>query len=414
MTPFACPRCGKPLGIPDRREVGQPFQCPHCRQRFVLERPSETKSESSSPPEKPKPFAALPPGWVPLEPPKEKVEAQELPSFALSEPARGATLNGLAARRLAAKHRRRELVRLIIPGGVAAGIALVAIVFVWDHFANRGSRPAARESRVSHESEGARTQPDVGRQHQDSSTADHGPRPIRLLLAPAGVRMIVHLRPADLWGNTARSASRSHDAATAASLRTGAEPTESKIGISRGEELRRCLGPLSAWTERQIVDWCLYPPSQIDEILFSFVLRSPGDPPDVAATVWLKEATTVSEIAKRFGGQRREQGTLAICIKGERALVIRDGRTFAVGTQAAAQEMSDANEQPNPTDESIEELLKQTDRGREITFVSTVFASPSFRRRSKTWRTAWPGGSILTRQKEPSSAFTWPIRFASA
>jgi hypothetical protein len=282
-------------------------------------------------------------------------------------------LNGLVARRLAAKNRRRELVRLIIPGGVAAGIALVAIVFVWDHFANRGSRPATGQLRVSPENEIARAQPSTGQQHQasspGSSTSNSLSGPIRLLLAPAGVRMIVHLRPAELWDDAERSANKSHAAATGTSLRTGPESTESKNAASRGEELRRCLGPLSAWTERQIVDWCLFPPSQIDEVLFSFVLRSPGEPPDVAAMVRLKEATTISEIGKRFGGQPREQKTLAICIKGERALVIRDGRTFAVGPQAAAQEMADANEQPNPTDESIEELLKQTDRSREITFV---------------------------------------------
>jgi hypothetical protein len=279
------------------------------------------------------------------------------------------TLKGLVARRLATKSRRRKLVRLIIPGGVAAGIVLVAIVFAWDRLANRGRPPAARELRVSPDGEAARVQPSISLQHESSTTLDRRPRPIRLLLAPAGVRMIAHLRPAELWADAAQSANQVHDKAAGASLRTGAEHAENKTGSSRGEELRRCLAPLTAWTERQIVDWCLFPPSQIEEVLFSFILRSPGDPPDVAATVWLKEATTVPEIAKRFGGRQREQGTLTICIKGERALVIRDGRTFAVGPQAAAQEMADANDQPNPTDESIEELLKQTDRRRELTFV---------------------------------------------
>jgi hypothetical protein len=380
MTAFACPCCGKPLAIPDQREISQLIQCPHCRQRFALERSSQEKSPSSTAPNA-ETSAPLPPEWLPLEPSKEEeVQPSETPSFAAADtgaasPLDGlsplgarATLNGLAARRRAAKNRRRQLLRLIIPGGVAAGIVLVAIVFVWDHFANRGDRATTGESRGSPASEKPRTQLAIGQQHQDSPALDHGPRPIRLLLAPAGVRMIAHLRPAKLWDDAARRANKANDPPNA-HQQSSLEPTKSEIAISQGEELRRCLGPLSAWTERQIADGCLFPPSQIDEVLFSFVLRSPGDPPDVATTVWLKEATTVSEIAKRFGGQRREQGSLTICVKGDRALVIRDGRTFAIGPQAAAQEMADANAQPNPTDESIEELLKQTDRGREITFV---------------------------------------------
>jgi hypothetical protein len=169
-----------------------------------------------------------------------------------------------------------------------------------------------------------------------------------LLLAPAGARIVVHLRPAELWSTDAKAG---------------------KARLSRGDELRRCLAPLSEWTERQMTDRCLFPPSQIEEVSFALVLRSPGDTPDVAATVWLKEEKTVPEIAKRFGGRPVERATLPTWVKGEQALVIRDGKTFAVGPQTAAQEMAEANDQPNPTDESIEELLKHSDRSRELTFV---------------------------------------------
>src|SRR5262249_13811707 len=134
-----------------------------------------------------------------------------------------------------------------------------------------------------------------------STPASQHPRPIRLLLAPAGVRIVVHLKPAELW--------------------SAATPT-SGGHLSHGVELRRCLGPLSTWAEGQIAAKCLFPPSQIDEIVFSLVLRSPGDPPDVAATVWLKEAAPAEELAKRFGGQKSEKGKLPTWINGDRALVI--------------------------------------------------------------------------------------------
>jgi hypothetical protein len=160
--------------------------------------------------------------------------------------------------------------------------------------------------------------------------------------------MVIHLHPAKLWANSALSKSPSS---------------------ARAAELRRCLAPLSAWAERQFADRCLFQPSEIDEVLFSFVLQSQDQPPDVAATVWLKESKSDSAISRKFGGQKFEHAKLGTWIKGERALVILDGKTFAVGPRALSQEMADANEQPNPTDESIEELLRQTDREQDITLV---------------------------------------------
>lgn len=367
MSAIACPHCGQPVGIPERGQVGQRFRCPHCRQKIALEqRPPKKKSEAADPPTQPRQAAPLPPDWVALDPPKEQLRGRKTlkgPGLqsrpvsdlsprdvldTLSPLGAGGVLHGLEAPGVGAGKRRRRLDRWLIPGGIVAGILLVAIIFTWDRFALRGS-PAVPVSSAPISTKGIATTPTpTPAIHEPHASAlDARPRPIRLLLAPAGVRVVVHLRPADLWAGASTGASRP----------------------SRRAELRRCLAPLSAWAEQQIAERCLFPPSRIDEVLFSLVLRSPGDPPDVAATVWLKAATTASEIAKNFGGRRLEHATLPIWVKGERALVIRDGTTFAVGPQATAQEMADANDQPNPTDESIEELLKQTDRSREITFV---------------------------------------------
>jgi DNA-directed RNA polymerase subunit RPC12/RpoP len=388
MTPLACPLCGQPVGIPEQRQMGQRFRCPHCRQQFVLEQqPPKKKSEAGTPPVQRQQTAPLPPGWVPLDLPENQVQSgkskvqgrtiQDTPDRSsmekrplgrpvsdvapgnvldtLSPLGTGGAVHGLAARRAGAGKRRRRLIsRLLIPGGVITGIALVAIIFGWDYFANRGGPampvPSVAASGNAVANAGRSTVQDRQRSstlNPEPRSLDQNSRPIRLLLAPAGVRMVVHLRPAELWAASAVGAGHP----------------------SRGEELRRCLNPLSEWTERQIVERCLFPPSQIDEVLFALVLRSPGDPPDVAATVWLKKATSTSEIAKQFEGRSLERATLPTFVKGDRALVIRDGHTFVVGPKAAAQEMADANEQPNPTDESIEELLKQTDRNRAITFV---------------------------------------------
>jgi hypothetical protein len=322
MTALACPHCGKRVGIPDGGRAGQQFRCPHCRKVISLaERAPQPIAESP---------AALPPDWIAL------------------DEADGANLaESLAASLTVAKKRRSNAGRWLIPGGLFAGVFVVAAVTVWDHYANRVGRPAGDRRSVAADENGSRRGNAAGSPH-DPSTTIASSRPISLLLAPAGVRIAIYLRPSQIWAGSAST--------------TSAPP-------SRAAELRQCLGPVSAWAERQIAEHCLFEPREIDEVLFSFVLRSPGELPDVAATVWLKEAKTESEIAKKFGGQKAEHATLATWFNGERALVVRNGKLFAVGPKAMSQEMADSNEQPNPTDESIEELLKVTDRENTMTLV---------------------------------------------
>jgi DNA-directed RNA polymerase subunit RPC12/RpoP len=375
MNAFACPHCGQLVAIPDGGQAGQRFRCPRCRQRIVLEqKASEQKPRPNTSSPQSQETAPLPPDWIPLDPPSDKTQiakptlqnrrsreagastSPEVPPGGgletLSALGAGEAMHGLTTPGIAPAKRGRRLGRYVVPIAVAAGLLLVTLLFVWDHFTSRNQRAAGiAEAEMSKSgtppaqkivSSGSQTAAAVANRSNRSS------RPIRLLLTPAGVRVVVHLRPAALW-NAAAPTSGGH--------------------LSRGDELRRCLGPLSTWAEGQIGAKCLFPPSQIDQVLFSLVLRSPGDPPDVAATVWLKEAAPAQEVAKRFGGQKAEKGKLPTWINGDRALVIRDGKTFAVGPQSAAQEMADAGDDPNPTDESIEELLKQSDRDCQMTFV---------------------------------------------
>ncbi len=137
----------------------------------------------------------------------------------------------------------------------------------------------------------------------------------------------------------------------------------------RASELRLCVPALAEWGRDQIENWCLYPPTQIEEAAFSFTLRSPDEPPDVAVLVRLERPAGRSEVENRFGGTPSSKGSLPIFLKGDRALIVRDEKTFAVGPAEFSQEMAEARDQPNPTDASIEELLKQTDRTRDLTVV---------------------------------------------
>ncbi len=315
---LACPRCGKAFAIRNR-QAGQRYLCPHCGQPFSLQKAGDA---AGPPPESAKPTTQSAPVFIP----------EDLPAGPTSvRPLRAG----------------KAPLRLFGPAGLVVALVGVAVLFYWNRF-ERGREKVAASNSTS-----ARNRPAEPRDgaHGEQIATDR--KPVELLLAPAGARIVIHLRPDRLWA--------------AAPANLGASTSRS-LG-SRASELLLCVSPLAEWARRQIEDWCLYPPSQIDEAVFSFGLRSPGEPPDTCVVVRLTHSAALPEIERRFGGTRSEKGPLPVFLKGDRALIVRDAQTFAVGPAESSREMVDARDQPNPTDASIEELLKETDRSRDLTIV---------------------------------------------
>jgi hypothetical protein len=320
MTDFtlACPRCGKAFAIRNR-QAGQRYLCPHCGQLFSLQK----AGDATAPP----PDSAEP-------------TAQSGPAFIPEDLAAGPS----SVRPLRA---RKSPLRLSGPAGLVLAIVCAAVLVFWNRF-ERGPAKSAGSNSASVRSRPV--EPHSGSHDERIAT---NRKPIELLLAPAGARIVIHLRPERLWATSSPNLGASNG-------RT--------LG-SRASELLLCVSPLAEWARGQIDDWCLYPPSQIEEAVFAFGLRSPGEPPDTCVVVRLTHSAATSEIERRFGGTRSEKGPLAVFLKGDRALVVRDAQTFAVGPAESSHEMVEARDQPNPTDASIEELLKETDRSRDLTIV---------------------------------------------
>jgi hypothetical protein len=319
---LSCPRCGKAFAIRNR-QAGQRYLCPHCRQPFSL-RPAGDAAT-------PAPASATPASTAATRPTFRPDDLLAAPSPVVSRRAKRAPL------------------RLFGPAGLFAAILCVAALFIWDRLDPRRN-PGAGAGTAA----GAKSRPREARPSTRVATANTHRQPVQLLLAPAGARIVIHLRPARLWtpvhcglGDLAKKQAQTWSSC----------------------ELRLCLPELTQWANDQIQDWCLYPPSQIDEAVFSFTLRTPDEPPDVAVLVRLLHPAGPSEVSNRFGGKAAKHGSLPIYRKGHRALVIRDPETFAVGPAEFAEEMVEARDQPNPTDASIEELLKETDRLRDVTIV---------------------------------------------
>jgi hypothetical protein len=320
---LSCPRCGKAFAIRNR-QAGQRYLCPHCRQPFSLRPAGDAATPapaSVTPAPAPRPFSpdellADPPSVIP-------------------------------------KRSKRAPLRLFGPAGFFAAILCLAVLFIWDRLERRAN-PGAGVGAGAGSNAGVKNRPRETRKPSRVASANGQRQPVQLLLAPAGARIVIHLRPARLWtpihcglGDLAKKQARTWSSC----------------------ELRLCLPELTQWAGEQIEDWCLYPPSQIDEAVFSFTLRSPDEPPDVTALVRLLHPAGPSEVANRFGGTRAKKSSLPVFRKGRRVLVVRDPETFAVGPAEFAEEMVEARDQPNPTDAAIEELLKETDRARDLTVV---------------------------------------------
>jgi hypothetical protein len=316
---LACPRCGKGFAIRNR-QAGQRYLCPHCGQPFSLQKAGDA---TTLPPDSAQPTTQPAPAFIP----------EDLPAGPTS------------VRPLRA---RKSPFRLFGPAGLVVVLVGVGVLFYWNRF-ERG-----REKIAASNSTNARNGPVEPRDGTPRERAATDRKPIELLLAPAGTRIVIHLRPDRLWAT--------------APADLGGSNTSRSLG-SRASELLLCVSPLAEWARGQIDDWCLYPPSQIAEAVFSFGLRSPGEPPDTCAVVRLTHSAALPEIERRFGGTRSEKGPLPVFLKGDRALVVRDAQTFAVGPAESSHEMVEARDQPNPTDASIEELLKETDRSQDLTIV---------------------------------------------
>lgn len=166
--------------------------------------------------------------------------------------------------------------------------------------------------------------------------------PIDLRFLPAGARLIVNLRPAELWSDE-----------------------------SRQQELRSCLGPLAEWLSARLQAVCLFEPQEIEEVRIVFLLGPTGSQPELAASVWLASAPPRSQLILKFGGMRMDDQAAPYYLAGSRAYLIDEGdpRHFAVGPGHLVGEMIDSQKFSAPTSSGIEQVLLKTDRARHVTVV---------------------------------------------
>lgn len=328
-----CPACGQVLKIRDRSLLGRKAKCPKCNHAFVLEEPDEVELQLA-------PANPNPAGWTPAATPLASPETQAFPAITTAPAAVVATASPSAAGRLRDSRKRRSKGRwvTILLGLLVLGAGGGAGYYIF----TQPQAPAINPGTPSAASNTQTTTPTTATASAlpAAMSSPTSGEPLSLQLLPAGVRTILHLRPAELWA-----------------------------AGSPGEEFRFCLGPVGTFLEEQILAQAKAKPAEIEELLFAWIPGTRGTAPSLAVVVHLKEEVKKSELLDRVGGELVDTFGHPVYVSDERAACIVNLKTYAICPAFMAEEMVNAISGQNPQPTGIEGLLEQTDRQRQMTLV---------------------------------------------
>jgi phage FluMu protein Com len=160
---------------------------------------------------------------------------------------------------------------------------------------------------------------------------------ISLQLLPAGVRMLIHLRPAEIFGDDDRWA-----------------------------EIRACLGPLMPWVETNIKNYCFFTPDKIESVLFGIVLGPRGSIPDVACVVHLKEEIKLREFLDQTQSIPQFNIGDDVYVTGRTAFLVQDPKTIAFCPNDLIQDVIDFRGKEPISTEGLKVLSPQINQSRHI------------------------------------------------
>lgn len=362
-----CPQCGRMLKLPDRSMLGRKGRCGKCGHKFIMSEPAPPVFAEAAPtspgnmqfeyaddlpdPEADKTLMGISVRYIPEErgqqspiptavranvPPSPPVDDLQLPEM-LHDPVDEPQINAVARVREQRKKARRNQ---MLWGGAALALVAIAAGVYFGISRNQPKKGLAKNSSARP----SRTHSDADADESDESgqaagsAKDKPGDPITLALVPEGARILIHLRPADLWQSGGSA-----------------------------EEVRACLGPLGEWLESTIKTRCLLPPADVDEVLFALIPIS-RDTFDAAVVVRSKKDLKRSELIDKFDGELVDKPREHYVGK-ERAWLVFDNRTFASAPKNMAQSLAESAETPSVTSDGIQAVLSMTDRRRHFTFV---------------------------------------------
>ena len=228
-----CPECGSLLKLRDRSVLGRNGKCPGCGHRFLLREPEPAAVEL----EFDEPAAAVAPAT-----PRDR-RAGGSSTVAIEAGDEGESV--LTRRRRSRRRKRTPEIAV----GVLSALALAAIGwYAWPLIAGGPAAPRRASAEVREERAAAQEAERSG----FAGAAESGAEPITLRAMPAGVSLLVHLRPAELWG-------------------------------PRWADVRAATGPLAPWAAGELERLTGFPPVELAECTVGWVLGPRGSDPQVCA-----------------------------------------------------------------------------------------------------------------------------------
>jgi hypothetical protein len=376
---ISCPKCGKSLRLPDASYLGKVGKCSKCEHKFVLALPEPEPDEvplelvKTPPPVQSTvgqsaavesaPQVGKAAEWVPDEapvagfPPVFESAHSAAPVFAdTSDEQPG---------RLKRKRKKSPLVQQVALIAAIAVLAGGAIAYFALAPNTPNSKVAAKKATANHSTSGSQEvasadSSDAGespaKKRASSGPTDHkfgrptNGKPIDLLWIPSGARIVINMRPAELW----------------------------KAGGKGEGEFIAALGPLGKSLESLMVDFLKSKPQEIDELLLCVLPGPRTMPPEYAAVVRRKPDHKFKKSDLMEGLTPVESGSVKYYANEKWAMALQpDLMTYAIAPASLGAEMAKAVTRPNPTANEIENLLKFTDRTLHFTvlFVPNVLST---------------------------------------
>jgi len=166
-------------------------------------------------------------------------------------------------------------------------------------------------------------------------------KPISLKMVPLGARLVVHLRPAEIWSTS-----------------------------DEAEEFRACLGPLVPAFEARLAELALFRPQDLESVLLSFI---PISREDFAVAVVARTVADIkrSDLIQRFNGELIDL-PVPHYVGPDRVWLIADTRTFASAPKDMKETFLDSAKGALDASEGLETLLARSDAARHFTFLGEV------------------------------------------
>lgn len=359
---ISCPKCSRQLKLRDRSKLGKKARCPKCQNIFFMTAPPEEEDEVelqlASEPAAPQPAVGVGAHWVPDNAPAPAPQPAAIPQPAVPQVAQPAPIfeaqpaqqgglelaaedQGGAAHLKAIRQKNARRRNMAIVFGVVTACALGGAIYAARDYVDDAKEQAAKDAAPTRDEDTVAEREELDRTTAIANAASPtSGKKIQLNALPLGARILISLRPADLW-----------------------------VKDSKQEEVIYCLGPLGVWAAEQIKSLTNCEPAEIEQIIIAVIPGEVGEASDTAAVFRLKEAAKKSQLLQEFGGDRSDEFGYPVYLGDERAYLIKDLQTIAVCPTALAQEMAQSVEIANPQDDGVDAMIHQSDSDRHLTVI---------------------------------------------